>query len=258
MVMLFVMGRGGYRGDKEGASVLDPMGGGAPRSPCAAITGLAPSAAHEGWSQKTGATSPQLFTSRASQRNLRDLRNRILDFKLHLVDDFMQSNLLTSFFRGGDLLTDVSLFLYCRHTLFTISVSLKSPVSRSFHKWFSWKCLTRFPKTYLRMAVSFTLFPVTNNKEPSWRCGDCRAISEDTGRASKRKSTCGSVLPKRETTTCGGRQQKWVAFHIKSLNSKCRTLTENVYGYKKTSTACLSFSGISLHSTLTIKCYWMI
>ncbi len=110
---------------------------------------------------------------------------------------------------------------------------------------------------HLRMAVSFTLFPVTNNKEPSWRCGDCRAISEDTGRASKRKSTCGSVLPKRETTTCGGRQQKWVAFHIKSLN-KCRTLTENVYGYKKTSTACLSFSGISLHSTLTIKCYWMI
>ncbi len=46
---------------------------------------------------------------------------------------------------------------------------------------------------------------------------------------------------------------KWVAFHIKSLNGKCRTLTENVYGYKKTSTVCLSFSGISLHSTLTIN-----
>ncbi len=45
MVMLFVMGRGGYRGDKEGARVLDPMGGGALRSPRAAITGLAPSAA---------------------------------------------------------------------------------------------------------------------------------------------------------------------------------------------------------------------
>lgn len=116
-----------------------------------------------------------------------------------------------------------------------------------------------FPKTFLRMAVSFTLFPDTNNKEPSWRCGDSRAISEDTGRASKRKSTCGSVLPKRETTTCGGCQQKWVAFHIKSLNGKCRTLIENVYGYKKTSTACLSFTGISLHSTLMIKCcYWMI
>lgn len=256
MVMLFVMGRGGYRGDKEGARVLDPMGGGAPRSPCAAITGLAPSAVHEGWSQKTGATSPQLFTSRASQRNLRDLRNRILDFKLHLADDFMQSNLLTSFFRG-DLLTslcfsiaDIPCLLY---------QLVLNHQCLSFHKWFSWKCLTRFPKTYLRMAVSFTLFPVTNNKEPSWRCEDSRAISEDTGRASKRKSTCGSVLPKRETTTCGGCQQKWVAFHIKSLNGKCRTLTENVYGHKKTSTACLSFSGISLHSTLMIKCYyWMI
>lgn len=171
----------------------------------------------------------------------------------------MQRNLLTTFFRGGDLLTDVSLFLYCSHTLFTISVSLKLPVCLSIHKWFSWKCLSPFPKTFLRMAVSFTLFPDTNNKEPSWRCGDSRAISEDTGRASKRKSTCGSVLPKRETTTCGGCQQKWVAFHIKSLNGKCRTLIENVYGYKKTSTACLSFTGISLHSTLMIKCcYWMI
>jgi len=89
------------------------------------------------------------------------------------------------------------------------------------------------------MAVSFTLFPVTNNKEPSGRCGDSRAISEDTGSVSKRKSTCGSVLPKRETTTCGGCQEKWVTFYIKSLNGKRRTLIENGYVYEKT--ACLFF-----------------
>lgn len=65
MVMLFVMGRGGYRGDEEGAGVLDPKGGGALRSPRAAIAALAPSAAHEAWSQETGATRPQLLTSRA-------------------------------------------------------------------------------------------------------------------------------------------------------------------------------------------------
>lgn len=76
MVMLFMSRQGGYRGDEERAGVLDPMGGGALRSPHAAISGLAPSAAHEGWGQETRATSPQLLTSRAYQRNLGDLRGR--------------------------------------------------------------------------------------------------------------------------------------------------------------------------------------
>lgn len=102
MVMLFVTRRGGYRGYEEGAGVLDPLGGGALRSPHAAISGLAPSAAHEGWGQETRATSPQLFTSRAYQRNLRDLRgmHKRYHILIHLADNFIQSNVLTTFFRG--------------------------------------------------------------------------------------------------------------------------------------------------------------
>jgi len=111
---------GGYRGDEERAGVLDPMGGGALRSPHAAIGGLAPSAAHEGWGQETRATSPQLLTSRAYQRNLGDLRGH--------TQKISHFNYIYSFSSNFSEETLLTYFLCCSHTLFTTSLSLKSPV----------------------------------------------------------------------------------------------------------------------------------
>lgn len=64
MVILFAAGWANYLGDEGGAGVLDPVRGGAPRRPRAAIRSLTPSTSHEARSKKTGATGPQLFTAR--------------------------------------------------------------------------------------------------------------------------------------------------------------------------------------------------
>lgn len=74
-----------YRGDEEGAGVLDPVGLGASRSPGAPVAGPAPSTSHEDRSQKTRAARPQLLTSRPDHRKLGDLEPRTNHITLQIT-----------------------------------------------------------------------------------------------------------------------------------------------------------------------------